>query len=43
MIAPLLLMVVGFTAYYFMVLILRVRGEIAARRIRNLRLAQVGH
>ena len=43
MIAPLLLMVVGFTAYYFMVLILRVRGEIAARRIRNLRLAQAGH
>ncbi len=42
MVAPLLLMALGFTAYYFTVLILRVRSEIAARRIRNLRLAQVG-
>jgi heme exporter protein C len=42
MIAPLLLMAVGFTTYYFTVVILRVRGEIAARRIRNLRLASSG-
>lgn len=42
MIAPLLLMVVGFIAYYLAVLIIRLRSEIAARRIRNLRLAQVG-
>lgn len=43
MIAPLLLMVVGFIAFYFVVLIIRLRSEIAARRIRNLRLAQVGN
>ena len=42
MIAPLLLMVVGFIAFYLVVLIIRLRSEIAARRIRNLRLAQVG-
>jgi heme exporter protein C len=42
MVAPLLLMAVGFTTYYLTVLILRVRTEIAGRRIRNLRLAQVG-
>jgi heme exporter protein C len=43
MIAPLLLMVVGFIAYYLVVLIIRLRAEIAARRIRNLHLAQVGN
>ena len=42
MMAPLLLMIVGFMAYYVTVLIIRVRFEIAGRRIRNLRLAQVG-
>ena len=41
MIAPLLLMAVGFIAFYLVVLIIRLRSEIAARRIRNLRLAQV--
>lgn len=43
MIAPLLLMVVGFIAFYLVVLIIRLRSEIAARRIRNLRLAQTGN
>jgi heme exporter protein C len=43
MIAPLLIMVVGFIAFYLVVLIIRLRSEIAARRIRNLRLAQVGN
>jgi heme exporter protein C len=43
MIAPLLLMIVGFIAFYLVVLIIRLRSEIAARRIRNLRLAQVGN
>ena len=42
MIAPLFIMVVGFIAFYLVVLIIRLRSEIAARRIRNLRLAQVG-
>ena len=37
---PLLLMAVGFTANYVSVLILRVRAEIAARRLGALRLAQ---
>ena len=41
MVAPLLLMAAGFMAYYLTVLIPRVRAEIANRRIRNLRLAQV--
>lgn len=36
---PLFLMAAGFAAYYLTVLILRLRAEIAARRIRNLRLA----
>ncbi len=40
MIAPLLLMAVGFIAFYLVVLIINLRSEIAARRIRNLRLAQ---
>jgi len=43
MITPLLLMVAGFIAFYLVVLIIRLRSEIAARRIRNLRLAQAGH
>ncbi len=42
MLAPLLLMVVGFTAYYLTVLILRVKREIVARKIRALRIAQAG-
>ena len=41
MVTPLLLMALGFMAYYLTVLILRVRSEIVARRIRDLRLAQV--
>jgi heme exporter protein C len=41
MMAPLILMFVGFLAYYLMILALRMRSEIVARRIRNLRLAQV--
>ncbi|MSO75105.1 MAG: heme ABC transporter permease [Alphaproteobacteria bacterium] len=40
MIAPLLLMFVGFIAYYVLLLTLRIRSDIVARRIRNLRLAQ---
>ena len=40
MIAPLILMFVGFIAYYLLMLTLRIRSEIIARRIRNLRLAQ---
>ena len=42
MVAPLMIMAGGFMTYYLTVLILRVRAEIAGRRIRNLRLAQVG-
>ena len=41
MIAPLLLMFVGFIAYYLLILTIRLRSDIVARRIRNLRLAQV--
>ncbi len=37
---PLLLMAVGFAAYYVSVLIVRVRAEIAARRLGALRLAE---
>ena len=39
MLWPLLLMAVGFTFFFFTVLILRVRGEIAAAKIRNLQLS----
>jgi heme exporter protein C len=39
MLIPLLLMALGFTFYFAAVLLLRVRAEIAARRIRTLRLA----
>ena len=41
MIAPLLLMFIGFIAYYLLILTIRIRSDIIARRIRNLRLAQV--
>ena len=41
MIAPLLLMILGFATYYLVVLIIRLRAEIADRRIRNLRMMQV--
>jgi len=40
MMAPLLLMFVGFLAYYVLILTIRLRSDILARRIRNLRLAQ---
>jgi heme exporter protein C len=40
MVAPLVLMFVGFIAYYLLLLSLRIRSEILARRIRNLRLAE---
>jgi len=39
MLWPLLLMAVGFTLFFVTVLILRVRGEIAAAKIRNLQLS----
>ena len=42
MIAPLLLMIVGFMAYYISTLIIRVRSEILERRIRKMRLEQTG-
>ena len=38
---PLLIMGLGFMAYFLSLLILRARSEIAARKIRNLRLAKV--
>jgi heme exporter protein C len=41
MLAPLLVMAAGFTCYYFWVVLLRVRGEIIAGKIRSLRLRQV--
>ncbi len=41
MLWPLGLMVLAFTAYYFLVLALRVRAEIIAQKIRALRLRQV--
>ncbi len=40
MLVPLLLMALAFAGYFVCVLILRVRGEIAARKIRSLRLIQ---
>jgi heme exporter protein C len=39
MLWPLLLMAIGFTFFFVTVLILRVRGEIAAAKIRNLQLS----
>ena len=41
MLMPLLLMVAGFTSYYFWVLLIRIRGEICANKVRSLRLRQV--
>ena len=41
MLMPLLLMGVGFTSYYFWVLLIRIRGEICANKVRSLRLRQV--
>ncbi|HEC14809.1 MAG TPA: heme ABC transporter permease [Rhodospirillales bacterium] len=41
MLWPLLLMAAGFTTYYFWVVMLRIRGEILANKIRILRLRQV--
>jgi len=41
MLWPLLLMAVAFTTYYFWVLLVRVRAEIIANRVRVLRLKQV--
>ena len=43
MIAPLLLMLVGFIAYYFTILIIRLKAEIMNRKIRNIHLAQVSN
>ena len=40
MLTPLLLMALGFTTYFVMVLMLRIRAELLARRLRVLRLAQ---
>jgi len=41
MLTPLLLMALGFTTYYIWVLLLRIRGEVTANKVRNLRLRQV--
>ena len=41
MLHPLLLMAVGFTAFFFTVLILRMRAELIARKIRIARMARV--
>ena len=41
MLWPLLLMIVGFTAFYLAILVIRTRSEIAAAKIRNIRLGQV--
>jgi heme exporter protein C len=41
MLVPLLVMVAAFTSYYLWVVLVRVRGEILAARIRGLRLRQV--
>ena len=41
MLWPLLLMIVGFTAFYLAILVVRTRSEIAAAKIRNIRLGQV--
>jgi heme exporter protein C len=40
MLWPLLIMVIGFTTFYCVVLIIRLRSELAATKIRNLRLGQ---
>ena len=41
MLLPLILMAIGFKAYWVIVLILRTRAEIAAAKVRTLRMAQV--
>ena len=41
MLWPLLLMVTGFTAFYLALLVVRLRSEIAAAKVRNIRLGQV--
>ena len=41
MLLPLLLMAFGFTVYYFWVLMLRIKGEINAHKIRNLQIRQI--
>lgn len=41
MLVPLILMAVGFKAYWVVVLIIRARGEIAAAKLRAMRMAQV--
>lgn len=41
MLVPLLLMAFGFKAYWVTVLILRGRAEIAAAKIRTIRMAQI--
>ncbi|WP_142849341.1 heme ABC transporter permease [Telmatospirillum sp. J64-1] len=41
MLVPLLLMAVAFTTYFGTVLLLRIRSEIAAQKLRNIRMAQV--
>ena len=41
MLWPLLTMAIGFTALYVALLIVRLRGEIAAMKVRNIRLGQV--
>ncbi len=41
MLVPLLVMAVAFTGYYLTLLLLRVKSEIYARRIRAIRLMQV--
>jgi len=41
MLVPLLIMAVGFTTYFFTILLLRMRADITARKIRALHIAQV--
>ncbi len=41
MLVPLLIMAVGFTTYFFTILLLRMRADIIARKIRALHIAQV--
>jgi heme exporter protein C len=41
MLWPLLIMAIGFTALYFALMVVRLRGEIAAIKVRNIRLGQV--
>ena len=41
MLAPLVVMALGFTAFYVSVLILRMRAAIVAARLRTLRMAAV--